>query len=118
MGFEHLFDVAHGDSFRGARSRFRRRQGIAAASANGLKSEIRDERYFQSPNARNCEVTTPAQSLFEAGQAGLGWRIWPICGEESASASRARLVAKSPTPITHRGLRISTTPRRCSSHAK
>jgi hypothetical protein len=73
--------------------------------------------YFQTPSWRSCAVTEPAQSLFEAGQAGLGCRIRPRRGDESVpTISRARWKANSPTPISHSGRRIRMFSRRCASH--
>src|SRR4030095_1633750 len=79
--------------------------------------------YFQTRNFRNGCVAGPPQSLWEAGQAGLGCKIWPTRGGSDvglaalAITSRARFAAKSPTPMIHSGSRTRTISRKCSSHA-
>src|SRR3954447_17179480 len=92
VAFEHLSDVAHGRSFRlcGAKewlalSQLNRRsfgeriEVVTTPLCRRSKafSSQRGARYFQTPSARNCPVTMPAQSLLEAGQAGLGCRTCP-----------------------------------------
>src|SRR5204862_1773878 len=94
------------------------RTSLDEDSENGKREGgNRKQRHSQIPSWRNCAVAVPAQSLFEAGQAGLGCKILPTWGRESAITSRARFPAKSPTPMSHSGSKIRTISRKCLSQA-
>src|SRR5438270_11522045 len=68
--------------------------------------------HYQTPSLRSCVVTVPAQLLFDAGQAGLGCKIWPRRGDGSTITALTSLAAISPTPMIHSGFRFATIERR------
>ena len=48
------------------------------AGASLYRPMVALRKHYQIDNFFNCSVALPLQSRLAAGEAGLGWRIWPI----------------------------------------
>ena len=80
------------------------------------RSESSCHSHSHTPRFCSCRVAFPAQSTFDPGHAGLGCKILPTLTSLERTASSARLVAKSPTPMIHSGRSNSTHLLKCSPH--